>query len=70
MKTETAVMPRKPKRNDEPAKIDAEVMRMCRLICAHEHLPLAEFISETLRPIVTKKVEELERRGLVKPPRR
>jgi hypothetical protein len=50
-------MPRKPKRNDVPVKMDAEVLRVARIVAAYEDVPLAELISETLRPILAKKLE-------------
>lgn len=53
----TAPMPRKPKRNDLVIKCDAEVVRMARIIAAYEDIPLAELVSETLRPILEKKLE-------------
>jgi hypothetical protein len=53
----TTTMPRKPKRNDVPVKMDAEVLRIARIVAAYEDVPLAELISETLRPILTKKLE-------------
>jgi hypothetical protein len=56
--TATQTMPRKPKRNDVPVKIDAEVLRLARIVAAYEDLPLAELISETLRPILVKKLEQ------------
>jgi len=51
----SAAMPsrkNKPKRNDVPAKIDAEVMREVRLLANYEDVEIAELISETLRPII------------------
>jgi hypothetical protein len=50
-------MPRKPKRNDVPVKIDAEVLRVARIVAAYEDVPLAELISETLRPIMVARLE-------------
>jgi hypothetical protein len=50
-------MPRKPKRNDQPVKMDAEVLRIARIVAAYEDVPLAELISETLRPVLQKKLE-------------
>lgn len=53
-------MPRKPKRNDEPAKIDSDVLRMARLVAAFDNMPLAELLSETLRPILLKRLETIK----------
>lgn len=59
--TAEAPMPRqKSKRNDVPAKIDAEVMRMARIISAYEDRDIADLVSETLRPIFTKRLAELQ----------
>lgn len=50
-------MPRRPKRNDVPVKVDAEVLRIARIVAAYEDMPLAELISETLRPILERKLD-------------
>ncbi len=50
-------MARKPKRNDVPVKVDAEVIRQARIVAAYEEIPLAELLSELLRPIVQKRLE-------------
>lgn len=56
-----APMPRpKSKRNDVPAKIDTEVMRMARIISAYEDRDIADLVSETLRPIFTRRLAELQ----------
>jgi spermidine dehydrogenase len=34
-----------------------EVLRVARIVAAYEDVPLAELISETLRPILTRKLE-------------
>jgi hypothetical protein len=46
------------KRNDVPVKIDAEVIRVAKIAAAYKGLSLAEYLSETLRPIVSRDVEQ------------
>lgn len=57
-------MPRRPKRNDEVTKLDASVLRMARHVVIHRGMPLAEYLSSILKPIVErdfhKTVKELE----------
>ena len=48
----------KPKRNDVPVKLDAEVARKAKMVAASQDKSLAEYISETLRPIVTRALEK------------
>jgi hypothetical protein len=48
-------MPRpKSKRNDEPVKVDAEVLKMARLVVQERDTTLAEYLSELLRPLVRR----------------
>lgn len=48
-------MPRpKSKRNDEPVKVDAEVLKMARLVVSERGTTLAAYLSEILRPHVRK----------------
>lgn len=53
-------MPKKPKRNDVPVKIDAEVLRMLRVVCAWDNVPLAELLSEIARPILQRRMEKIK----------
>ena len=53
------LMMAKKKRNDVPVKIDAEVIADARLIAAHTTTPIAELLSEILRPILAKRVQEV-----------
>ena len=46
------------KRNDVPVKVDAEVVRVARIAAAYKDMSLAEYISETLRPLVAQHVEQ------------
>ena len=45
------------KRNDVPVKVDADVIRVAKIAAAYKGLSLADYISETLRPIVSRDVE-------------
>jgi hypothetical protein len=60
---EKTAMPRQPKRDDLAVKIDKEVVRMARILAAIEDTTIAELMSETLRPILQKKLDEHKRRG-------
>jgi hypothetical protein len=52
-------MPRpKSKRNDVPVKIDAEVLRLVRIVSAYEDVSIAELVSETMRPIMERRLAE------------
>jgi hypothetical protein len=48
----------KSKRNDEPVKLDRDVVRVARIVCAYRNLQMAEYLSELLRPLVTADHEE------------
>ena len=45
------------KRNDVPVKVDADVIRVAKIAAAYKGISLAEYLSETLRPIVSRDVE-------------
>jgi hypothetical protein len=55
------------KRNDVPVKIDAEVLAMARIASAYKGVSLAEYLSESLRPIAMRDIDESHAR-LAKPP--
>jgi hypothetical protein len=57
-------MPRKPKRNDVPIKMDAEVVRWAKVVAAFKDITLAEFVSERAREAV---IEDFEARGVEVP---
>lgn len=59
----TAFMPKNPKRNDVAVKIDADVLRMARIVAAYEDVPIAELLSEISRPILLKKLAEHQAKG-------
>lgn len=68
----TTAMPRKsgkPKRNDVPAKIDAEVMRVARIVAAYEEIDIAELVSEILRPVLAKRLESHQAKSQPPKPR-
>ena len=52
------------RRNDAAVKIDAEVVRAAKIVAAHKDLSLAEYLSETLRPIVEAELKDYSRRAL------
>jgi hypothetical protein len=49
------------KRDDVAVKIDREVVRLAKAVASYRDLSLAEFISETLRPLVVKMFDGLPR---------
>ena len=51
----------KPKRNDVPVKVDEGVIDIARIVAAYRKQHLAEYLSETLRPIVEKHLAEAQR---------
>ena len=53
----------KTKRNDRPAKIDAEVLRMATIVAAYRDQSIAEYLSELLRPLVTRDLREHQAQG-------
>jgi hypothetical protein len=46
------------KRNDVTIKVDADVVRDAKLVAVYRGTSVAELISEILRPIVAKMLEE------------
>jgi hypothetical protein len=46
------------KRNDVSVKVDVEVIADARIAAAYKGMPLAEYLSESLRPIVARDIEE------------
>lgn len=46
------------KRNDVSVKVDATVVNEARIAAAFKGQTLAEYLSETLRPIVARDIEE------------
>jgi hypothetical protein len=52
------------RRNDVAVKIDAEVTRIAKIVAAHKDISLAEYLSETLKPIVERDLREYSRRAL------
>lgn len=50
-----------PKRNDVPAKVDAEVIRIAKTVAAFRGLTLAEYLSERLRPLVNEDFDAMHR---------
>lgn len=61
---------KKPKRRRyhnrvQSVNVERELIRKARLVAAYREIPLAEFLSETLRGPVSKALDEHERRGFV-----
>jgi hypothetical protein len=50
------------KRNDVSVKMDAEVVNDARIAASYSGMSLAEYLSETLRPIVERDIEEGHKR--------
>jgi hypothetical protein len=46
------------RRTDATAKIDVEVLRKARVVASFKGLTLAEYLSETLEPIVDRQLKE------------
>jgi len=51
------------KRNDVPVKVDAHVVQRGRIAAAYKGVSLAEYFSETLRPIIEADIEREHRKG-------
>jgi hypothetical protein len=49
------------KRNDAVAKVDAEVIRIAKSVAAFKGITLAEYLSDTLRPIVNRDFDDLHK---------
>jgi hypothetical protein len=45
-------------RNDVAVKLDAEVVRVARIVAAYRNIPMAEYLSEILRPIVNRDLDD------------
>lgn len=56
--TGIATMPREAKKYTEQVKIDSEVLHMARVIAALDGVMIAELISEALRPLMLKRIQE------------
>jgi cation transport regulator ChaC len=46
------------KRNDVSVKMDAKVVEDCRLAATYKGMSLAEYLSETMRAIANRDIEE------------
>lgn len=73
METTTALimgarkMAKKPPRNDKQMKVDAEVLRTIQLVCTYRGIQMAEYVSELLRPIVTRDLAEEQAKAIKGP---
>jgi hypothetical protein len=61
-------IPEMVKRNDLSVKIDAEIVRKVKIVAAYRDLSIAEYLSETLRPIVERELRDYSRRSLDESP--
>lgn len=52
------------KRSDVTVKIDGELARMAKIVAAYKDVTLAEYLTETLKPIVSRELREYSRRSL------
>jgi hypothetical protein len=53
-----------PKRNDVPARIDADVLEDVRLIATFRKISISEYLSDVVRPVAKRDLEaELARRS-------
>lgn len=55
-------MPKKPKRNDEIVKIDAELARKARTMASFGDEPFAEFLTKLCRPAIERAFDEFRKR--------
>jgi hypothetical protein len=46
------------KRNDVPVKLDADVVRDAKIVAAYKAKSLAEYLSELVRPLVARDLEQ------------
>lgn len=46
------------KRNDVPVKMDAEVVTMAKMAAAGKGISLAEYLSESMRPIARRDMDQ------------
>lgn len=46
------------KRNDTPVRIDNDVLEDCRIAAAFQGKSIAEYVSDILRPIAKRDIEE------------
>lgn len=58
------------RRNDTAVKIDTEVVAEAKMVAASRGLSLAEYMSEILRPIVHRDLQEETSRRLGESPKR
>ena len=58
MATTVLERPMAGKRNDVSVKMDASVVDDAKIVASYKKLSLAQYLSETLRPIVAQQLEE------------
>jgi hypothetical protein len=52
------------RRNDVGVKIDAEVASMCKIVAEYKKISASEYMSEVLRPVVEKDLEQHSKKFL------
>ncbi len=50
------------RRNDVAVKLGADVVKMARHLAVDQNVPLAEYLTERLRPLVERDFEEMTKR--------
>ncbi len=50
------------RRDDVAVKLSQDVVRMARHLAVDQNVPLAQYLSDRLRPLVTKDFEEMAKR--------
>jgi len=59
------------KRNDVNVKMDAEVVRLCKIVSSSRGVPMAEYLSDLVRPLVQRDLKtEMSRQFQPSPPRK
>lgn len=66
----TATMPQSPsgKLSDEAVRLSGDVVRLARIITAVDGGQLGRYLSDILRPVLLKRIHEIESEGLVPKP--
>jgi hypothetical protein len=52
------------RRQDAAVKMDAEVLRKAKIVASFKDITLAEYLSELVRPLVERDLQEQSRRAL------
>jgi hypothetical protein len=52
------------RRNDVGVKIDAEVASMCKIVAEYKKIPVSQYMSEVLRPVAERDLEQHSKKFL------